>query len=83
MESKAENCEKGRGNHGGVCAICLDEIVLKETALVKGCEHAYWFVLPFSLSFDLLICSPKLKHCIVAFRLGITHLVSAFSVEAL
>lgn len=51
MESKAENCEKGCGNHGGVCAICLDEIVLQETALVKGCEHAYWFVLPFSFIF--------------------------------
>ncbi|GAB2211801.1 hypothetical protein Droror1_Dr00025136 [Drosera rotundifolia] len=25
----------------GVCAICLDKIVLQETALVKGCEHAY------------------------------------------
>ncbi|GMH10326.1 hypothetical protein Nepgr_012167 [Nepenthes gracilis] len=29
------------GDHQGVCAICLDEIVLQETALVKGCEHAY------------------------------------------
>uniref|UniRef100_A0A7C8YP93 RING-type domain-containing protein n=1 Tax=Opuntia streptacantha TaxID=393608 RepID=A0A7C8YP93_OPUST len=25
----------------GVCAICLDNIELQETALVKGCEHAY------------------------------------------
>jgi len=25
----------------GVCAICLDAICLQETALVKGCEHAY------------------------------------------
>lgn len=33
------------GNHGEVCAICLDEIELEETALIKGCEHAYWFVL--------------------------------------
>ncbi|KAM5584730.1 hypothetical protein ABKV19_004206 [Rosa sericea] len=42
MESKEDNCERGRcGNHGGVCAICLDEIMLQETALVKGCEHAY------------------------------------------
>ena len=32
------------GSHGGICAICLDKIVLQETALVKGCEHAYWFV---------------------------------------
>jgi hypothetical protein len=28
----------------GFCAICLEKIVLQETALVKGCEHAYWFV---------------------------------------
>ncbi|XP_057801922.1 uncharacterized protein LOC131017200 [Salvia miltiorrhiza] len=28
-------------NHYGFCAICLDKIVLQETALVKGCEHAY------------------------------------------
>jgi hypothetical protein len=27
----------------GVCAICLDRIALQETALVKGCDHAYWF----------------------------------------
>lgn len=29
----------------GVCAICLEEILIQEAALVKGCEHAYWFVL--------------------------------------
>ncbi|KAA8550161.1 hypothetical protein F0562_001823 [Nyssa sinensis] len=28
-------------NHHGICAICLNEIVLQETALVKGCEHSY------------------------------------------
>lgn len=33
--------DKVYGHHGGVCAICLDKIVLQETALVKGCEHAY------------------------------------------
>ncbi|XP_073145882.1 uncharacterized protein [Henckelia pumila] len=27
--------------HHGDCAICLNKIVLEETALVKGCEHAY------------------------------------------
>ncbi|CAI9094770.1 OLC1v1030564C3 [Oldenlandia corymbosa var. corymbosa] len=27
--------------HYGFCAICLNTIVLQETALVKGCEHAY------------------------------------------
>lgn len=32
------DCEN---NHHGVCAICLNKIVLQETALVKGCEHAY------------------------------------------
>ncbi|KAK1670038.1 hypothetical protein QYE76_058197 [Lolium multiflorum] len=25
----------------GVCAICLDNIALQDTALVKGCDHAY------------------------------------------
>lgn len=44
MQIKAEIEEKGCENHGGICAICLDKIVLQETALVKGCEHAYWFV---------------------------------------
>ncbi|KAI3704223.1 hypothetical protein L1987_74439 [Smallanthus sonchifolius] len=28
-------------NHQGICAICLNKIALQETALVKGCEHAY------------------------------------------
>ncbi|GFQ02901.1 protein scaf11 [Phtheirospermum japonicum] len=28
-------------DHHGICAICLNKIVLQETALVKGCEHAY------------------------------------------
>lgn len=28
-------------NHHGVCAVCLNKIALQETALVKGCEHAY------------------------------------------
>ncbi|KAK4419624.1 hypothetical protein Salat_2375300 [Sesamum alatum] len=28
-------------NHHGDCAICLNKIVLQETALVKGCEHGY------------------------------------------
>ncbi|KZV44452.1 hypothetical protein F511_19353 [Dorcoceras hygrometricum] len=27
--------------HNGDCSICLNNIVLQETALVKGCEHAY------------------------------------------
>ncbi|KAJ7013108.1 hypothetical protein NC653_002966 [Populus alba x Populus x berolinensis] len=40
MESKVEISERACGNHGGICAICLDKIVLQETALIKGCEHA-------------------------------------------
>ncbi|XP_027343217.1 uncharacterized protein LOC113855782 [Abrus precatorius] len=39
--SEAEIHGVGFGSHGGICAICLDKIVLQETALVKGCEHAY------------------------------------------
>ncbi|KAI9114086.1 hypothetical protein K1719_014736 [Acacia pycnantha] len=41
MRSEAEFLQVGSENHGGICAICLDKIVLQETALVKGCEHAY------------------------------------------
>ncbi|GLU18893.1 hypothetical protein SLE2022_351700 [Rubroshorea leprosula] len=41
MKSKAVIDEQGCENHSGICAICLDKIVLQETALVKGCEHAY------------------------------------------
>lgn len=37
-------------DHHGDCAICFNKIVLQETALVKGCEHAYWFVLTKSHS---------------------------------
>lgn len=50
--SEEENHPVGFGNHGGVCAICLDKIVLQETALVKGCEHAYWFVQTISCYFS-------------------------------
>ena len=39
----------------GVCAICLDSIQLQETALVKGCEHAYWFVLLFSFFLFIML----------------------------
>ncbi|CAG7910871.1 unnamed protein product [Brassica rapa] len=32
------------GNHGGCCVIvCLNEIPLQETAMVKGCQHTYWY----------------------------------------
>ncbi|GAB4855978.1 hypothetical protein Ancab_024618 [Ancistrocladus abbreviatus] len=41
-ESDKKGCEGLTiGDHHGVCAICLDKIVLEETAVVKGCEHAY------------------------------------------
>lgn len=46
-ETNPVGCETNSSdvnNHHGVCAICLNKIVLQETALVKGCEHAYWFV---------------------------------------
>ncbi|KAI7998548.1 Protein TONNEAU 1a [Camellia lanceoleosa] len=36
-EGKQVACE----NHHGICAICLNNIVLQETTLVKRCEHAY------------------------------------------
>ncbi|KAL9234811.1 hypothetical protein vseg_009637 [Gypsophila vaccaria] len=49
FEEKVAEVEKGGESemmnimvvHNGVCAICLDSIELQETALVKGCEHAY------------------------------------------
>ncbi|XVE59899.1 hypothetical protein DITRI_Ditri05aG0083900 [Diplodiscus trichospermus] len=41
MKNKGAVGEEGCENHSGICAICLDKIVLQETALVKGCEHAY------------------------------------------
>ncbi|KAF5727599.1 RING/U-box superfamily protein isoform 1 [Tripterygium wilfordii] len=39
--AKAEIQGIGGVSHGGVCAICLDEIALQDAALVKGCEHEY------------------------------------------
>lgn len=45
QEEMKEEREKGGQMstlvNDGVCAICLDDIELQETALVKGCEHAY------------------------------------------
>ncbi|CAK8565348.1 unnamed protein product [Lathyrus sativus] len=41
VTEEEENHPVGFGKHGGICAICLEVIVLQETALVKGCEHAY------------------------------------------
>ncbi|XLU22267.1 hypothetical protein S245_058333, partial [Arachis hypogaea] len=43
-EGEIRGVEGGGGNHvhrEGLCAICLDKILLQDTALVKGCEHAY------------------------------------------
>lgn len=44
----------GSGEDCGVCAICLDKIALQEMALVKGCEHAYWFVCNFVALIDVV-----------------------------
>lgn len=44
MHSSGEGEQVSCENHHGTCAICLSKIVLEEAALVKGCEHAYWFV---------------------------------------
>ncbi|CAN4119760.1 unnamed protein product [Withania somnifera] len=43
MKITAEELHPTRcdNNHHGICAVCLNKIVLQETALVKGCEHAY------------------------------------------
>ncbi|KAG6605938.1 hypothetical protein SDJN02_02682 [Cucurbita argyrosperma subsp. argyrosperma] len=41
MGKKVEIQGTGHGSHDGVCAICLNKIALQETALVRGCEHAY------------------------------------------
>lgn len=57
IESSSANNDST--HHYGFCAICLNTIVLQETALVKGCEHAYWFVL---LSTSLLLYSFTIFH---------------------
>ncbi|XP_052209804.1 uncharacterized protein LOC127813088 isoform X2 [Diospyros lotus] len=41
MEMAPSSQPSGSTNHHGVCAICLNKIVLEETALIKGCEHSY------------------------------------------
>lgn len=43
MKSTIEETHRvgSENNHHGICAVCLNKIVLQETALVKGCEHAY------------------------------------------
>nr|ACU23925.1 unknown [Glycine max] len=61
--SEAEIHEVGYGGHGGICAICLDKIVLQETALVKGCEHAYCVtcILHWATYREKVTC-PQCKH---------------------
>lgn len=54
MGKKVEIQGTGNGSHDGACAICLNKIALQETALVRGCEHAYWFV-PIDSSFIYLL----------------------------
>ncbi|XP_055833104.1 uncharacterized protein LOC129902092 [Solanum dulcamara] len=43
MKSTAEETHRVgcENNHHGICVVCLNKIMLQETALVKGCEHAY------------------------------------------
>uniref|UniRef100_A0A0D9VAD1 RING-type domain-containing protein n=1 Tax=Leersia perrieri TaxID=77586 RepID=A0A0D9VAD1_9ORYZ len=47
----------------GVCAICLDKIALQETALVKGCDHAYCVtcILRWASYKEMPLC-PQCKH---------------------
>ncbi|KAI4305928.1 hypothetical protein L6164_029254 [Bauhinia variegata] len=63
MRSEAEVHGVGFGNHRGICAICLDNIVLQETALVKGCEHAYCVtcILRWATYSQKVTC-PQCKH---------------------
>lgn len=49
----------------GVCAICLDCIELQETALVKGCEHVYWFVSPLFFSMFVFLCLISLLYRLI------------------
>ncbi|XP_061354813.1 uncharacterized protein LOC133299371 [Gastrolobium bilobum] len=61
--SEAEIHRGGFGNHGGICAICLDKIVLQETALVKGCEHAYCVICILRwASYNPKVTCPQCKH---------------------
>lgn len=41
LASSSSSSSTAMTGNEGVCAICLDTISLQETALVKGCEHAY------------------------------------------
>ncbi|CAN8252345.1 unnamed protein product [Cochlearia groenlandica] len=50
-------------SHGGCCAICLNEIPLQETAMVKGCEHTYCVtcILRWASYKEIHTC-PQCKH---------------------
>lgn len=61
LQNKVDVLDVGFGTHGGVCAVCLDKIALQDTALVKGCEHAYWFVQLKSLVFMRFILKLLLR----------------------
>ena len=61
--SEVENHSDGFGEHGGICAICLDNIALQETALVKGCEHAYCVTCILHwVTYDKKVTCPQCKH---------------------
>ncbi|CAH8303567.1 unnamed protein product [Eruca vesicaria subsp. sativa] len=62
-KTKVVSNELSFGNHGGCCAICLDTIPLQETAMVKGCEHAYCVtcILRWASYKELPTC-PQCKH---------------------
>lgn len=40
-DDEKKNKGEGLAEGYGVCAICLERILIQEAALVKGCEHAY------------------------------------------
>ncbi|KAL4298886.1 hypothetical protein AHAS_Ahas17G0045700 [Arachis hypogaea] len=65
-EGEIRGVEGGGGNHvhrEGLCAICLDKILLQDTALVKGCEHAYCVtcILRWATYRERVTC-PQCKH---------------------
>lgn len=61
---KGNGCDDRGGPAAGCgfCAICLEKIALQDMALVKGCEHAYWFVsnVLFHVHTDLAVLVPIL-----------------------
>ncbi|KAE8692937.1 hypothetical protein F3Y22_tig00110819pilonHSYRG00020 [Hibiscus syriacus] len=63
MNNKGAVREERCQSHGGICAICLDKIVLQETALIKDCEHAYCVtcILRWA-SYSKMPTCPQCKH---------------------